>query len=111
MWLNLPNPGEGWNARDRSLAEALTVYEDSLNPMGIPSWIARDPERSWVPDEIVDGSLAVLEEARDEMSKGQGKNYGVRLVVVESDRPRTHAQRPVSPDLSARRNRDEALGG
>lgn len=109
VWLDLPNRSDGWDTRDRSLAEALTVYEQSLNDVGLPSWIARDPARRFVIDEVVDGSLAALDEGRDEMSKGGGKNYGVRLVVVEADEPTplTDSQ-PVEQQVQ--RTRDETLG-
>lgn len=110
MWLDLPNPGEAWGARDRSLAEALTVHDQSLNEAGIPSWLARDPERRFVVDEVVDGALAVLDEARDEMGRGGGKNYGVRLVVVESDHPKPQIDQPVVESTTPPRSRDEMLG-
>lgn len=110
MWLDLPNPGEAWGARDRSLAEALTVHEQSLNEAGIPSWLARDPDRHFAVDEVTDGALAALDEARDEMGRGGGKNYGVRLVVVESDHPKPQVDRPVVEAKAESRSRDEMLG-
>lgn len=73
-----------WSEVDRGLAEGLLVYEASLNSQGIPAWVAQDPERRWTIDEIVDESMAVLEEAQDGYGKkGTPKQPGLRLVVVE----------------------------
>lgn len=76
-----------WSARDRSLAEALLTHQDSLNPLGIPTWIAQDATREFVVDETVDGAMAALDEAREEYSRGEGKNYGLQLLVVEKAVP------------------------
>lgn len=72
-----------WSARDRSLAEALLTHQDSLNGIGIPTWIAQDPTREFVVDEVVDGAMAALDEAREEYGRSEGKNYGLQLLVVE----------------------------
>lgn len=92
---------------DRSLIEAHLHREDSLNPLGIPSWKAQDPERTWVVDEVNDLAMAALDEAQAEMRRGGGDNYGVRLAVAE-------AHRPTSPKVADERPskpvRDEALG-
>lgn len=75
--------GKGWSRVDRVLAEGLEHYESSLNRLGIPSWVARDPDRRFVVDEIVDQSLAVLEEAQAEASGGDTPQHGLLLAVVE----------------------------
>lgn len=84
--------------------------QDALNTVGIPSWVARDPERHFMVDEVVDGALAVLDEAQREMSKAGGDNDGVRLVVVETDRPHPDSDRPAVDPERPSRNRDEVLG-
>ena len=76
-----------WGPVDRCLAEALLAYEGSLNEVGVPSWVARDPGREWVLDEVVDLTMAALEEGRDEMSRSEVPQRGVRLTVVERPRP------------------------
>lgn len=104
-------PQQYWRlpAVDRSLIEAHLYRQDALNLVGVPSWIARDPERHFVVDEVVDGALAVLDEAQDEMSHGGGKNYGVRLTVIETDQPTSPAER-LAIEPERKRNRDETLG-
>jgi hypothetical protein len=62
----------------------LLAYEASLNPLGIPAHIARDPNRRFGLDEVVDQSMAVLEEAQDEYAAPGGqKQHGLRLVVID----------------------------
>lgn len=74
----------GWSRRDRGLAEGLLTYEASLNPVGIPVHLARDPGRRFGLDEVMDHSMAVLEEAQDEYARPGGqKQYGLRLVVKD----------------------------
>lgn len=78
----------GWSRRDRALAEGLLVYETSLNPVGLPPHIARDRDRRFTVDEVVDQSMATLEEAQAEYrSSPDGKprppTPGLRLVVVD----------------------------
>lgn len=92
--------------RDRCLAEALIVHDDSLNELGIPSWIARDPQRSWMLDEVNDLAMAELEAGREEMGGGKGKNFGVRLTVVQSDQPHSAKVAPAEPKVPG----DESLG-
>lgn len=75
-----------WSARDRSLAEMLLVYERSLNAVGIPSWIAQDPEREWVPDEVVDGAMAALEKHQAGLRRadvGEDGLAGLRVQIQE----------------------------
>lgn len=85
--LGVTDPGGTWTSRDRCLTEALLFHEDSLNDQGVPAWIAQDPDREWTIDEIVDHPAAALEEAREEYQRGEGKNHGLHLIVVEKARP------------------------
>jgi len=55
------------------------MYESSLNDLGYPSWIAQDPDRKFVLDEITDETVALLEKAQ----KTEQLNPGVRLRVVD----------------------------
>lgn len=77
--------GGRWSSVDRTLAEGLEEYEASLNSLGIPFWIARDSERRFTVDEIVDHSIALLEETRAEMGKGdgEGENYGLLIAIAD----------------------------
>lgn len=59
------------------------MYEQSLNRHGIPSWLAQDPDRQFMVDEVNDLAEAVFEEADVEGRKGGGLGYGVRLVVLD----------------------------
>ncbi len=71
-----------WSRRNRGLAEGLIVYEESLNDLGIPSWIARDPAREWDTDEVMDYPAAAVGEVRDEYASGGKPNHGLRIVVM-----------------------------
>ena len=51
--------------------------------MGIPSWIAQDPEREWLPDETIDNPVKTLDTYREELRKGQGESAGLRIVIRE----------------------------
>jgi hypothetical protein len=83
VYLGLARGKARWTVRDRCLAEALLHYERSLNSLGMPDWIALDPEREWVIDEVgIDKAAAVLEEAHEEYRKGQSQAKGLRLAVV-----------------------------
>jgi len=78
----------------------MVVYDAALNAQGIPSWIAQDPDRQWTVDEVVDNAAAALDAAREEYERGQGKNHGLRLVVVEkpSARPDRLDDQPGQPE-------------
>ncbi|ROR95982.1 hypothetical protein EDD28_0552 [Salana multivorans] len=75
--------GKRWTGRDRALAEGLEEYEASLNPVGIPSWIARDPSRRFTVDENVDRAMAVYEEAQEGIRKSDVDTPGLILAVLE----------------------------
>lgn len=75
--------GRAWSSVDRALAEGLDYYEASLNPLGIPAWIARDPDRKFTVDEAVDQAMAVYEEAQEEMRKGESATPGLILGVID----------------------------
>lgn len=77
-----------WSARDRTLAETLLEYESSLNQVGLPSWIARDEDRRFVVDELMDHSLATYEQAVEEYERGKSDTKGLQLVVLDEG-PRT----------------------
>lgn len=52
--------------------------------MGVPGWIAQDPEREWEPDEVVDNVVATVERHRREMEKNDGGvPPGLQIVVKE----------------------------
>ncbi|MBN8882625.1 MAG: hypothetical protein J0H73_09960 [Salana multivorans] len=70
--------GKRWTGRDRALAEGLAEYEASLNPVGIPSWLARD-----TVDENVDRAMAVYEEAQEGIRKSDVDTPGLILAVLE----------------------------
>lgn len=73
-----------WSRRDRGLAEGLLTYEASLNPIGLPPHIARDPNRRFGLDEVVDQSMALLEETQAEYQRADGeRQYGLRLIVKD----------------------------
>jgi hypothetical protein len=57
-----------WTPRDRALAAGLLAYEASLNEVGIPSWIAQDPEiDGWYEvEEYEDYVAAALDRWRQE---------------------------------------------
>lgn len=61
----------------------MLVYEDSLGPHGHPSWLARDPGRTFEVDEVVDHAAAALDEAHEEYKRGTPPGHGVRLVVLD----------------------------
>lgn len=75
--------GGRWSSVDRTLAEGLEEYEASLNSLGIPFWIARDSDRKFTVDEIVDHSVALLEETRAEMGKGDGEQHGLLIAIAD----------------------------
>lgn len=69
-----------WTVRDRVLAEALQYLDASLNGVGLPPWVARDSDRRFVVDEVMDYAMGVLEQAqKDEKNPAPG----MRLVVLD----------------------------
>jgi hypothetical protein len=55
------------------------MYEGSLGEHGLPTWIAQDPHRKFVIDEIEDEAQAVLDAARKD-----NLNPGVQLRIVDA---------------------------
>lgn len=72
-----------WTRQDRVLSEALLEYEKGLTSDGLPWYVASDPEREFVLDELVDEAAAVREEAEAEYRKGNNVSPGMRLVVLD----------------------------
>lgn len=102
--------GRRWTEVDRGLAEGLIVYEASLNPLGIPSWLARDESRGWVPDEDVDFAMAAVERAQWQAQKNQGKGeppFGLRYVVMDAEQVK--AQKAAR--RASRERRDDSRPG
>lgn len=102
--------GKRWTEVDRGLAEGLIVYESSLNPLGIPSWLARDESRGWVPDEDVDFAMAAVERAQWQAQKDQGKGeppFGLRYVVMDAEQVK--AQKAAR--RASRERRDDSRPG
>lgn len=74
-----------WSGRDRGLAEGLLIYEGGLNPVGLPPHIARDKDRRFNVEEVIDQAMATLEETQAEYRVGDAKpTPGLRLVVVDN---------------------------
>lgn len=102
MYLGKKDPGTAWSLRSRALAEGLTLYEESVNELGLPLREVLDPERDgWyeVDDETVDYSLAALEDYR---KSNKNPEPGVQLKVVD-----TYEADAERPEGTARPPRDE----
>ena len=71
-----------WTPRDRVLAQAIELYDRSLTPEGLPSWVANDPDRLLTLDEHTNYAAALLEQEREK----QGNTTpapGLRMTVVD----------------------------
>jgi hypothetical protein len=74
-----------WSARDRGLAEALIVHEESIGPHGIP-WrdALNDENDGWFEaEEVTDYAQAALDRWHKE-HQGKDAEPGTRLVVVDT---------------------------
>lgn len=105
MYLGKKEPGTAWSLRSRSLAEGLTLYEESINEFGIPLREAYDPERDgWyeVDDTTIDFAVAAMETYR-KTTKDQ--EPGVQLTVKdtwegEEARPEAAQRKPPAGDAT-----------
>lgn len=71
-----------WSEVDRGLAEGLLIYERSLNELGYPEWLARDPEQRFAPDEFIDYAAAAAEDYKASVESSKTKlEPGTRIVV------------------------------
>jgi hypothetical protein len=78
-----------WTEVDRGLAEGLLAYEASLDEHGFPSWIARDSEQKFAPDEFIDHAAAAFEANQKAVRKaGNEPSPGTRVIVKHMG-PRT----------------------
>jgi len=66
-----------WDRRDQILAQALLTYEGSIGDHGLPTWIAQDPHRKLMIDELTDEASALLENAQKDAQPAPGLRFRV----------------------------------
>ena len=85
-YLGISKPGGKWGPVDRGLAEGLLELEADTNALGIPNWIAKDPQNEGMFEvvPVIDYAQATIDKHRgaDSYKPEPGEALRLRMLAM-----------------------------